>query len=163
MTILPLLLLWLMQAQTEGAPLVTASDMTGLCGARWNGTLTYRDFSSGKGVTIRSGLRVEPLPPDSAAWLFRYSYPDEPHADGIDTVLVTMGGRVLDGAQVVERTNGADGSWTVVTERRGRDNNRPARLRHTYRFEAALFSVTKEVLPEDEDAWLERNRYEWQR
>jgi hypothetical protein len=26
-----------------------------------------------------------------------------------------------------------------------------------------LFSVTKEVLPEDEDAWLERNRYEWQR
>lgn len=163
MTILPLFLLWLMQAQAAGAPLVTTRDLARLCGVQWQGTLTYRDYSSGKSVTIRSGLRVEPLLPDSAAWLFRYSYPDEPQADGIDTVLVTMGGRVLDGAQVVDRTNGAEGWWTAVSERRGRDNNRPALLRHTYRFEAASFSVRKEVLPEDEDAWVERNRYEWRR
>jgi hypothetical protein len=158
-----LLLAFLLPIQTANAPVVTSADFGRLAGHSWKGVLTYRDYSSGKSTSIRSNLRVEGLASDSTAWLFHYRYPDEPKADGTDTVLVGMAGRMLDGASVIERTKGKDGSTSFVTRKTGRDNNRPATIRTTFRIGGRSFSIRKQVQYEDETEWMERNRYEWKR
>lgn len=162
-SILLLLLPFLLPLQTAIAPVVTSADFGRLTGHAWKGTLTYRDYSSGKSTSIRSNLRVEGLASDSTVWLFHYHYPDEPKAGGTDTVLVSMGGRMLDGASVVERTEEKDGSTSFVSRKTGRDNNRPATILTTFRIGGRSFSIRKQVQEEDETEWMERNRYEWKR
>ena len=144
-------------------PRVSAEDLRRLTGPSWKGTLTYLDYSSNKAVSIRSNLTVTLAPGEETAWVFEYEYPDEPKANGKQIVKLGGGGANLDDEKVVERTMLDGGALRIVTERRGKDNDRDALFRYTYLIGASSFSIRKEVRAEGASAFFERNRYSWTR
>ncbi|HEX8557543.1 MAG TPA: hypothetical protein VF668_05550 [Pyrinomonadaceae bacterium] len=145
------------------APRLAAEDLRRLTGARWEGTLTYTDYGSGRRVSIRSTLTVTQSADDEAAWVFEYGYPDEPGANSKGVARLGEGGTLFDGQKVVGRTHDAGGALRVVTEKRGRDDGREALLRYTYTFGASSFSVRKEARPSGAAGFSERNVYSWTR
>ena len=144
-------------------PRVSAEDFRRLAGARWTGTLVYRDYGSNKEVSIRANLSVTESPGDGSTWIFDYEYPDEPKANSRRTVTLSDGGTRIDDETVIDRTSMDGGAVRIVTERRGMDNDRAAIIRHTYLIEASSFSIRKEVRPESATEFFERNRYSWKR
>src|SRR5690349_6018730 len=77
-------------------PRVGAEDFRRLTGARWTGMLFYRDYSSGKEVSIRANLTVAEPHGDGSSWVFEYEYPDEPKANSKETVTLGEGGTRID-------------------------------------------------------------------
>lgn len=146
-----------------GAPKVTDKDLLPLTGAQWTGTLTYLDYRSNKKVSIPSTLTVTRSTEDKRSWVFDYKYPDEPKADGKETVTVSKDGRAINGETVTERTKLSGGTLRIVTEKKGRDNDRDAVFRYTYLVNAKSFSIKKEVRYEGAAEFFERNEYSWKR
>lgn len=142
---------------------VSAEDLRKLTGARWTGTLTYLDYGSNRRVSIPSNLTVTRAGGDENAWVFDYEYPDEPKANGKQTLKVSDGGAVFDGEEVVERTGLDGGGFRLVTVKRGRDNDKAALFRFTYTLERSTFSIRKEVKAEGAAEYFERNTYSWKR
>jgi hypothetical protein len=142
---------------------VSAEDLRRLTGARWTGTLTYLDYGSNRRVSIPSNLTVTQAEGDGNAWVFDYEYPDEPKANGKQTLKVNDGGAVFDGEEVVERTGLDSGGFRLVTVKRGRDNDRAALFRFTYTLDRSTFTIKKEVKPEGAAEFFERNQYSWKR
>lgn len=147
----------------QQSPRVSPDDLRKLSGARWTGTLTYLDYRANKPVSIPSNLIVTQAGGDENAWVFEYEYPDEPKANGKQTLKLEEGGTVFDGEKVVERTSLDSGGFRLVTVKRGRDNDKDALFRFTYTLDGAAFSVKKEVRPEGAAEYFERNRYSWKR
>ena len=145
------------------SPKVSAEDLRKLSGARWTGTLTYLDYGSKKRVSIPSNLTVTRAAGDETSWVFEYEYPEEPKANGKQTLKVEENGTVFDGEKVVERTGLDGGGFRLVTVKRGRDNDREALFRFTYTLDGSAFSVKKEVRPEGGAEFFERNLYSWKR
>jgi hypothetical protein len=145
------------------APRVSPQDLRKLSGARWTGTLTYLDYRSNKKVSIPSSLTVTQAAGDENAWVFEYEYPDEPKANGKQTLKLEEEGRVFDGETVSERTGLDGGGFRLVTVKRGRDNDKDALFRFTYTLDGGTFSVKKEVKPEGAAEFFERNLYSWKR
>jgi hypothetical protein len=145
------------------APKVSAEDLRLLTGARWTGTLTYLDYRSNKPVSIPSNLTVTQAAGDESAWVFEYEYPEEPKANGKQTLKIEEGGTVFDGETVVERTSLDSGGFRLVTVKRGRDNEKEALFRFTYTLDRSTFSIKKEVRPEGATEFFERNRFSWKR
>lgn len=142
---------------------LTAEDLRRLTGAQWTGTLSYLDYRSNKKTTIQSSLKVTRVEGNESSWLFEYTYPAEPKANGRRVVKLEEGGTVIDGETIVERTRLDGDAFKVVTEKRGKDNDRDALFRYTYTFGASSFSILKEVRPEGASEFFERNRYSWHR
>ena len=147
----------------QQSPRVSAEDLRRLTGARWTGTLTYLDYRSNRRVSIPSHLTVTQAEGEGGAWVFEYEYPEEPKANAKQTLQVSDGGAVFDGETVVGRAGLAGGGFRLVTEKRGRDNDRDALFRFTYTLDGATFSVKKEVRPEGAAEFFERNTYSWKR
>lgn len=145
------------------SPRVSAEDLRGLTGARWTGTLTYLDYRSNKRVSIPSNLTVTRAEGDETAWVFEYEYPEEPKANGKQTLKVGDGGALFDGGTVVERTSLDGGGFRLVAEKRGKDNDREATFRYTYTLDRSTFIIKKEVRPEGAAEFFERNTYSWKR
>ena len=145
---------------------VLPEDLRRLTGARWAGMLTYTDYGSNKRVSIPSTLTVKEATEsagDASVWVFEYEYPDEPKANGKQTLKLDVGGGLFDGETVVERTGLDGGGFRLVTVKRGRDNDKDALFRFTYTLDGSAFSVKKEVRPEGGAEFFERNRSSWKR
>lgn len=153
----------LLTPAAAGAPKVTDRDLRPLTGAQWAGTLTYLDYRSNKKVSIPSKLTVTRSAGDRRSWVFDYKYPDEPKADGKETVTVSEDGRAINGEAVTERSKLAGGALRIVTEKKGRDNDREATFRYTYLISARSFSIKKEVRYEGGAEFFERNQFSWTR
>ncbi len=70
---------------------------------------------------------------------------------------------MIDDEKIVERESLAGGVLRLVTERRGKDNDKDALFRYTYLIGKSSFSIGKEVRPEGATKFFERNRYSWRR
>ncbi|HEX7317241.1 MAG TPA: hypothetical protein VF297_25310 [Pyrinomonadaceae bacterium] len=147
----------------QPSPKVSAEDLRGLTGARWTGSLTYLDYRSNKQVSIPSNLTVTQAAGDETSWVFEYEYPDEPKANGKQTLKISDDGTVFDGETVVERTGLDGGGFRLVTVKRGRDNDKDAQFRFTYTLDRSTFTIKKEVRAEGATEYFERNRYSWKR
>ena len=147
----------------QQSPRVAAEDLRGLTGARWTGTLTYLDYRSNNKVSIPSNLRVTQADEGGSAWVFEYEYPEEPKANGKQTLKISDDGTVFDGERVVERAGLGGGGFRLVTVKRGKDNEKEALFRFTYTLEGSAFSIKKEVRPEGAAEFFERNTYSWKR
>ena len=112
----------------------------------------------------REGFRFDTGPSlITMPWVFEYEYPDEPKANGRQSVRLGDGGTTFGDASVVGRTSLDGGALRVVTERRGKDDGQDALFRYTYLIGASSFSIRKEVRPEGAAEFFERNRYSWTR
>lgn len=142
---------------------VKIKDLQILTGAQWTGTLSYLDYQTKKKVSIPSNLTVTQSKEDKLSWTFEYQYPDEPKANSTEAAAISKDGKMFDGEAVVERTNLADKTLRIVTEKSGPDNDKKALFRFTYLLSKTSFSIKKEVKYEGTTEFFVRNEYNWKR
>lgn len=137
---------------------VLPSDIDRLAGAPWVGTLTYRDYKTGKPVTIDSSLIVKRVGEEPPTWEFGVGYSKEPHADSKETVVLSRGGEMLGDEQVVSREV-VDGGVKIVLEADGEDDRRKARFRFEHEILEKQYTRRKMVRFEGEREFFERHAY----
>ena len=125
---------------------------------RWEGKLTYLDYSSGKPYTMLANIKID-LTSDKKGYIMGYEYPKEPQANSKDTTFIID--NLFDKEKIVEFKKDSDGGFTLVTEIEGEDGNenKKAILRHTYQLISNTYSIKKEVKFEGSDIWVKRNEY----
>lgn len=144
-------------------PKVKIKDLQNLTGAQWTGTLSYLDYGKNTKVSIPSNLTVTQSKDNKSSWIFEYQYPDEPKANSKEIVAITEDGKIFDGETVIERTNLADKTLRIVTEKSGTDNDKKALFRFTYLIGKTNFSIKKEVQYEGKTDFFVRNEYSWKK
>jgi hypothetical protein len=91
--------------------------------------------------------------------VYRLRYPGEEQYNQKEKLKWSGDGRKLNGEKIISRSEGPDGTLTLVTRDTGNDNNQPADIRMTYAFSATAIEIRKEVRPRGTDAFFERNAY----
>lgn len=142
---------------------VTVNDLKPLIG-KWQGSLTYLDYSSGKPFTMPANIDIEQQG-TSKSFLFIHSYPKEPKANSTDTITLSRNGRMFDGSSVKSKRVLNDGSTEIVTEilKTDGNENKPAILRHTYIIGPKVYSNRKDVQFTGQTNWIMRNEYKYTR
>jgi hypothetical protein len=131
---------------------------------RFEGSLTYLDYKSGKPYTLPAKIMIA-INENNRNIIFSYEYPNEPKANGNDTLRISKDGTLLDNAIVIQKKINADSSLQIITEREGKDgnDNQIAVLRHTYIISNKVFINRKEVRFKGEVNWIKRNEYHFTR
>ena len=125
---------------------------------RWEGKLTYLDYSSGKPYTMLANINID-LTSDKKGYVMGYEYPKEPQENSKDTIFIID--NLFDKEKIVEFKKDSGGGFSLVTEIVGEDGNenKKAILRHTYQLISNTYSIKKEVKFEGSDIWIKRNEY----
>lgn len=142
-------------------PVVTSDDLNILTGKKWTGKLTYLDYKSNKEVSIPADITVEKTE-DADAFIFINEYPEEPKANGSETIRIEDNGKLFGNETVTEKISDVEGSLKIVTERDGMDDEKPALIRHTYFISKTKFTVQKDVNFHDGNNFLKRHIYEFE-
>lgn len=127
---------------------------------QWEGTLTYLDYTRGKPYTMPCNITLSPVNANPQQLVLAYEYPDEPKANGNDTLIISRDGKMIDDEIVVVKKKKA-GLLRVITEKNGVDGNenRKALIRHIFEAGKKSFSIRKEVKFEGEEKWILRSEY----
>ena len=143
---------------SQSKPVASTADFE-KCKGSWKGTITYLDYTSGKPFSMPANMSLRIA--NNSQIILSYSYPDEPKANGKDTLLISGTGSLIDGAEVQSREILEDGAVKIVTVRTGKDgnDNKPALIRHSYILGKNSFQSVKEVEFEGTDKWIIRNTY----
>lgn len=147
----------------QGNAKICIKDFALLVGS-WQGSLTYLDYTSGKPYTMPVNLEIGRIG-KSNAFTFSNIYPDEPHANATDTVIIAGNRQFIDDEQVMQRKKTESGSIEIVTQKNGKDGNeqKNAQFRYTYKIARNEFSRVKEVKFEGENNWIKRHEYAFKR
>lgn len=139
------------------------TDLTMLCGS-WKGSLTYLDYQSGKPYTMPANTNISAIPQTNHL-LVEMIYPNEPKANGKDTLLVNASFTSFDGNTIVSRKVLADGSIEIITKRNGQDgnDNKNAIIQKTYTIGKNKFVNRKDVQFEGSTEWIKRHEYSYTR
>lgn len=140
-----------------------ASDIDRLAGEPWIGTLTYKDYTSGRSTTIESSFMARRLDGEGIAWEFGYGYSKEPHADAKEVVRLCDDGRTLGEERVIAVEHRREGTLWYVTEAKGEDDGRPAVMRFEHSLTPTQFSRRKLVRFDGDADFFERHVYRWSR
>ena len=100
---------------TQTISSVTAKDFKTAFG-KWKGSLTYLDYSSGKPYTMPANITVSKNKDNKQQLILAFEYPDEPKANGKDTLVISDDGLQIDGAVIVSKTKDSDGSLVLITD-----------------------------------------------
>src|SRR5579872_6023061 len=87
---------------------------------KWEGTLTYLDYTSGKPYSMPAVVTIAAT---KFQVIFSYEYPNEPKANGTDTLKISEGGSLFDNATVTSKRVVEKGKLELITERAGTDGN----------------------------------------
>jgi hypothetical protein len=136
------------------------NDFMQLTGDKWTGILTYVDYSNGKRVSIKADVSVEYAGKNT--WYFRNEYPDEPHANSIDTIVVYDESRI-NAEMIQERTALTDGTVKIITVETTADTLPSKTFRYTYLLSREKFSIRKEESEVGHKNYKERNIFEYLR
>jgi hypothetical protein len=130
----------------------------------WKGTLTYLDYKSGKPYTMPANITISKDASNERQLVFRFEYPNEPKANGNDTLVISDDGSKIDGADVVSKTR-VGKNLLLTTEKDGVDgnDNRKATIRHIYTIGKKSFINRKEVRFEGEPNFIMRNEFKMER
>lgn len=147
-------------AFTKGNVNVTPNDFKNSIG-QWKGTLTYLDYTSGKPFSMPAELQISQLA-KSSRFVFAIRYPDEPQANGNDTLVISADGKQIDGENVVSKVKHA-GNTIITTQQPGKDGNdqKDALIRHVYTIGKTIFVIRKEVQFTGTTEWIKRHEYSY--
>ncbi len=128
---------------------------------KWNGSLTYLDYRSGKPYTMPANVTIRKDKKSDHRLILSFEYPDEPKANGNDTLEISKDGLQIDGAMITSKEKSADGDLQVITEKSGMDgnDNRKAVIKHIYIIGTKTFISRKEVKFDGEEKFIMRNEY----
>lgn len=131
---------------------------------KWTGTLTYLDYTSGKPYTMPVNIFISKVKKNAHQLILTVEYPNEPKANGNDTLIISADGAMVDGAMVVSKEK-KGGALQIITEKNGVDGNerKKAVIRHVYTISKKTFSNRKEVKFDGEEKWILRNEYKMSR
>jgi hypothetical protein len=147
----------------EKNPRIYVADLKRLTGEKWIGQLTYLDYSSNKKTSIKANLQVSRSASDNQVWYFKNEYPLEPKANSIDTLIISVDGKMLDDEKVIERTRVNKTAVRIITRKNSVDNGKEKIFRYTYNISDKTFSIKKEEKNKNDVAFIERNVYEFKR
>lgn len=149
--------LFILLCISSKAQSIQIKDLSGSVGY-WKGKLTYLDYSSGKPYTMPANIKIS-FTENKRGYIMRYEYPDEPHANSVDTTYVNS--KLFGKDKIVQFNKTSEGGFNFITEIEGEDGNdhKKAILRHTYTLKNNSFSVVKDVKFDGTDKWIKRNEY----
>ncbi len=140
---------------------IQAGDLSRLIGD-WQGSLTYLNYQDNQYVTIRTNLQIVAGENENEIKVTN-SYPDEPNAGGSYRLWTKKNGTRLNKELVTAREALEDGTIEIVTTYRGRDDNKRATIRITYRIGENNYSSRKDVQYKGETEWIKRNEFSYER
>ena len=70
---------------------------------KWKGSLIYLDYSSGKPYTMPANVTISKDVNNVHRLIFAFVYPDEPKANGNDTLVISDDGLQVDGANNINK------------------------------------------------------------
>ena len=166
-TVLLVLATGMVAAQSSDAPpKVAIQELTALA-QKWNGSLTYLDYTTKKPVTLATTLNAKQPTPQELVLDFVYQEPDGSQVKGSDKVELSTDGTRLtwDGVplQISHKTRLPNETLQLVLEGRGLDDKKSCLIKRTVLLSAHQFSVLKEVKYDGTAAFITRNRYNFQR
>ncbi len=146
-------------------PVKITSDAFKPAFGEWNGTLTYLDYTSGKPYTMPANVSININAKNNHQIIFSYQYPNEPKANGNDTLEIKAEGKMIDDAKVTLTNVSVDGTLQIETERDGVDGNerKKAIIKHVYIISNKAYISRKEVKFIGEQNWIKRNEYSFAR
>ena len=132
---------------------------------KWKGAITYIDYTSGKPFTMPANVTISKDNSSDKNLVLSFEYPEEPKANGKDTLMISNDGRQVNGASLVSKKKNKDGNLEIVTEEPGVDgnDNQKAILRHIYTIGKSIFISRKEVKFEGQNNFMLRNEYKMKR
>ena len=134
---------------------VSITDFEILNNTSWKGTLTYKDYTSGKQTSIDATSQIQ-VENGKIASSIQYVY--EPSKNNKSTVKIKKNGTYYGNEKVIENTLN-NNTRTIITTYKGNDNGKRAIMYKTYKFNDSLYSVTKEVQYLNADNRFVRNTY----
>ncbi|TGE15400.1 DoxX family protein [Hymenobacter elongatus] len=154
------------KAQTPQEPATVTMRELADVAQQWQGSLTYRNYSDQKLVTLPTVLNGMQSSPQELVLDFIYQEPEGGQVKGYDKVQFSADGTrvVWDGVamQVRSKTQLPDQTLQFVLEGQGRDDDKSCLLRRTVLCNPHLFSVVKEVKYDGSSAFIIRNTYRFQ-
>lgn len=145
---------------SEEAPRLRSSDLTGLGGKDYAGSLTYLDYGSGDQVSLQVIANVTVK---LNCLNIAIEYPDEPQANSTNTYCISDDGSEFDGAKLISLQRLGPDFLAFQTEMTGEDDNKPARLRQSYILSQTAITSGREVSYDDGETWIERNELDIER
>ena len=134
---------------------IQLSDFEILNQTNWTGQLTYKDYQSGELSTIDATTQIE-ISKEKIIYNIQYVY--EPHKNNKSSVKIKKNGMYFGNEMVISNTI-ENGTRTIVTSYKGKDNGAKATMYITRAFNTTNCSVTKEVQLENSNKRFVRNTY----
>lgn len=161
--ILIIILSAMFPGNTADDPAVKPEELMSFTAKHWKGTLSYLDYGKNTEVSIPAELNVIQSESDLNVFYFSYEFPDEPQANGIDTIIVSKNGRKINNETVTENKYTNDSIYTFTTIKSGDDNNKKAEMKHTYILNGNILTIRKEVKYKDQKEFFVRNEFKFKR
>jgi hypothetical protein len=141
---------------------INAKDLQLLTGC-WSGSITYLDYTSGKAFSMPAKLQI--AEPTANEFVLSNIYPEEPKANGNDTLTISADGRSINEEMLKSVKIDPSGETVIITEKLGKDgnDNKPALLRHIYSMSKTHLVIRKEVQFVGTQPWVKRNEFSYAR
>lgn len=156
-----LLILFGLFIQAKQQPRIEPNELVLLKG-NWDGTLAYKDYTTGQMDTIPVNLNAEQ---DDQKWILRYYYPTEPSKGWTDEYLFSADRTMINEFRLVDKQKMGEGSLKLVLEGKGKDGNEQRAC--TYRQEIKLgkleFILQRYVRYDGETSFFLRNEFHLRR
>ncbi|MEM9679300.1 MAG: hypothetical protein AAF901_03170 [Bacteroidota bacterium] len=141
--------------QSQAQDTISLSDFDPINNTNWKGTLTYKDYQSGKLVSVDATMQIE-IKNDKIITSVQYTY--EPNKNNRSSVKLKENGTYYGDEKVLSNTF-ENGKRTFVTTYEGRDDGKKATIFITHEFSESTFKITKEVQFEGTTERFVRNTY----
>jgi hypothetical protein len=135
---------------------VTIEDFEILNNTKWVGELMYVNYADGQEVTLQTEMQIQV---DNNKMTMSTQFGNEPEANSKSSIKLKKKGTYLGSEKIIKKTQLENGTIQVITMFKGRDDNKPATMYKTYKYNSNQFSITKEVQFEDGTNKFIRNRY----
>ena len=139
---------------------ITSDDFEQLKNSKWEGTLSYKNYSDGKEVTLRTLMQVRV---EKNKVSYAVQYPDEPEANSTLVKKIRKNGNYFGNEKVLENTKTQNGKIKIITTFEGKDNDRHATMYLIYLFNEHELSITKKVQYKDAQERFVRNSQTYKR
>lgn len=136
---------------------LSMTDFNLVAGTGWSGTLSYLDYTK----QTRESIPVEFLIDEAKGRSITYAikFPGEAKYNSREKIKLSRNGQHLNGDRITERIKLTGGGLKIVTEKSGKDDNRPATIRTSYILTTDSFRIRKDVKFSDGTDYFNRNEF----
>ncbi|MDJ0645754.1 MAG: hypothetical protein QNJ57_07160 [Flavobacteriaceae bacterium] len=139
---------------------ISSEDFQILENSAWEGTLTYKNYSDGKAVSIRTTMQVRI---EKNKITYTVQYPDEPKENSTLIKRIRKNGSYFGNEKVLKKMRTPEGKMKVITSFEGKDNDQEATMYLIYLFNENELSITKEVQYKNSQKRFIRNSQNYKR